>query len=101
MVGSKLAIPARQKEEWPPLHDVQRTGCHKKQQKVNFSKRKTRNRFHTIGCKTDRRKMSFFPRTVHDWNSLPPDIKELDSLCAIKARIVNHVGPVCKVAFFL
>ena len=50
-------------------------------------KRKTRNRFQTIGCKTDRRKMSFFPRTVRDWNAFPPDIQELDSVCAFKARV--------------
>jgi hypothetical protein len=27
----------------------------------------------------DTRKMSFFPRTVRDWNLLPPDIVELDT----------------------
>jgi hypothetical protein len=32
--------------------------------------------------------MSFFPRTVRDWNLLPPDIVELDTPEAFKARIV-------------
>ena len=59
----------------------------KKDRMLISPKRKTRNRFQTIDCKTDRRKMSFFPRTVRDWNALPPDIQELDSLCAFKARV--------------
>jgi hypothetical protein len=33
--------------------------------------------------------MSFFPRTVRDWNLLPPDIVELDTPEAFKARIVS------------
>ena len=37
----------------------------------------------------DSRKMSFFPRTVRDWNTLPPDIVELDTPEAFKARIVS------------
>ena len=59
----------------------------KKDRRLISPKRKTRSKFQTIGCKTDRRKMSFFPRTVLDWNALPPDIQELDSLCAFKARV--------------
>jgi hypothetical protein len=34
--------------------------------------------------------MSFFPRTVRDWNLLAPDIVELDTPEAFKARIENH-----------
>ena len=68
----------------------------KKDKRLISQKRKTRNRFQTIGCKTDRRKMSFFPRTVRDWNALPPDIHEPG--CQVT---VNHVGPVCEVAFNL
>ena len=33
--------------------------------------------FQTISCRTDTRKMSFFPWTVRDWNALPPDITEV------------------------
>jgi hypothetical protein len=33
--------------------------------------------------------MSFFPKTVRDWNLLPPDIVELDTPEAFKARIVR------------
>ena len=40
-------------------------------------------------CRIDTRKMSFFPRTVRDWNSLPPDIVEQDTPEAFKARIVS------------
>ena len=59
----------------------------KKDRRLTSPKRRSRNRFQVIGCKTDRRKMSFFPRTVRDWNALPPDIQNLDSLCAFKARV--------------
>jgi hypothetical protein len=33
--------------------------------------------------------MSFFLRKVRDWNLLPPDIVDLDTLEAFKARIVS------------
>jgi hypothetical protein len=41
-------------------------------------------------CRIDTRKMSFFPRTVRDWNLLPPDIVEMDTPEAFKARIVCY-----------
>jgi hypothetical protein len=37
----------------------------------------------------DTRKMSFFPRRVRDWNLLAPDIVEMDTPEAFKARIVS------------
>lgn len=43
--------------------------------------------FQTITCRTDKRKMSFFPRTVRDWNALPPDIPDLGTLEAFKASV--------------
>ena len=53
-------------------------------------KRRTRH-FHTRAyqtqsCRTDRRKNSFFPRTVRDWNALPSDIIEAEFLAAFKAQ---------------
>jgi hypothetical protein len=54
--------------------------------------RKTRqahNRsFQIPSSRIDTRKMLFFPRTVRDWNLLAPDIVELDTSEAFKARIV-------------
>ena len=44
--------------------------------------------FQTITCGTEKRKMSFFPRTVRDWNALPPDIPNLDTLEAFKASVL-------------
>ena len=32
--------------------------------------------FQTITCGTEKRRMSFFPRTVRDWNAHPPDIPD-------------------------
>ena len=43
--------------------------------------------FQTITCGTEKRRMSFFPRTVRDWNALPPDIPDLDTLEAFKASV--------------
>jgi hypothetical protein len=49
----------------------------------------THNRaFQIESCRIDTRNMSFFPRTVRDWNLLPPDIVELNTPEAFKARIV-------------
>ena len=31
------------------------------------------NAYQVPHCRIDVRKMSFFPRTVRDWNALPPD----------------------------
>ncbi len=61
----------------------------KKNNRLIPPRRRTRHcrTFQTISCKTDRRKMSFFPRTVRDWNALLPDIPNMDSLCAFKARV--------------
>ena len=59
----------------------------KKDRRLTSPKRRSRNRFQLIGCKIDRRKMSFFIRTVRDWNALPPVIQNSDSLCAFKARV--------------
>ena len=43
--------------------------------------------FRTITCRTEKRKRSFFPRTVRDWNALPPDIPDLDTLEAFNASV--------------
>jgi hypothetical protein len=52
--------------------------------------RKSHNRsFQIPSSRIDTRKMSFFPRTVRDWNLLAPDIVELDTPEAFKARIVS------------
>jgi hypothetical protein len=52
--------------------------------------RNTHNRaFQIESCRIDTRKMSFSPRTVRDWNLLPPDIVELDTPEAFKVRIVS------------
>ena len=52
--------------------------------------RNTHNRsFQIESCRIDIRRMSLFPRTVRDWNLLPPDIVELDTPEALKARIVS------------
>ena len=63
----------------------------RKEQRLIPPKRTTRHShsraFQTITCRTEKRKMSFFPRTVRDWNALPPDIPELETLEAFKASV--------------
>jgi hypothetical protein len=52
--------------------------------------RKSHNRsFQIPSSRIDTRKMSFFPRTVRDWNLLAPDIVERATPEAFKARIVS------------
>ena len=49
---------------------------------------RTHNRaFQIITCRTDKRKMSFFPRTVKDWNALAPHIMDSETLGAFKASV--------------
>ena len=45
------------------------------------------NAYQVPHCRIDVRKMSFFPRTVRDWNALPPDKASMDTLEAFKASI--------------
>ena len=47
--------------------------------------------FQTITCGTAKRRMSFFSRTVRDWNALPPDIPDLDTLGAFKASVLGVI----------
>ena len=46
--------------------------------------------YQPISSRIDRRKMSFFPRTVRDWNALPPKIAELETLEAFKAEVSSQ-----------
>ena len=43
--------------------------------------------FQLITCCKDRGKMSSFPQTVRDWNALPPDIANLETLEAFKVKV--------------
>ena len=45
------------------------------------------NNYRTIRASTDAYKYSFFPRTIRDWNTLSPDIREAPSLESFKARL--------------
>lgn len=62
-----------------------------KEKRLIPPKRRTRHShsrgFQLIKCRTDKRKMSFIPRTIRDWNALPPDIVDPDKLDAFKARV--------------
>ncbi len=65
----------------------------KKENRLIPSSRKNRqahNRsFQIPSSRIDNRKISFFPRTVRDWNLLAPDIVDMDTPEAFKARIVS------------
>ena len=41
-------------------------------------------------CRTQYRLNSFFPRTIRDWNKLPPDIQSVGSVDALKERLAQH-----------
>ena len=53
--------------------------------------RSTRNMhqlsFQILSSRSDYRKFSYFPRTIRDWNSLPPDIVSIKTLDAFKAQV--------------
>ena len=42
-------------------------------------------------CRTQNRQMSFFPRAIPDWNSLPQEIVAADTLDCFKSRLNSHL----------
>ena len=63
-----------------------------KEPRLQLARRKTTRlqhyrAFQIITCRTDKRKMSFFPRTVKDWNALAPHIIDSETLEAFKASV--------------
>ena len=42
-------------------------------------------------CRTQYRQMSFFPRTIPEWNSLPQEIVAAKSLDCFKSRLAAHL----------
>lgn len=45
--------------------------------------------FQTISCNADKKKISFFPQTVRDWNPVSSDFSEAESLSVFKACLVT------------
>jgi hypothetical protein len=43
--------------------------------------------FQIPSSRSDYRTFSYFPRTIRDWNSLPPDIVSAKALDAFKAQV--------------
>ena len=66
----------------------------KKDKRLNPPQRRTRHSraraYQTLSCRTNHRKNSFLPRTVRDWNALPPDTTEAESLAAFKAQVTKQ-----------
>ena len=46
--------------------------------------------FQVLSSCADYRKWSFFPRTIRDWNNLPPDIVHAGSLESFKTQVTTH-----------
>ena len=48
--------------------------------------------FKKIQCKTESHRLSFYPRTIEQWNSLPEDIiSQVISIVNLKTQISKHV----------
>ena len=62
---------------------------------VHQSSLKTRSshpmKFIPLQPSCDTYKYSFWPRTITDWNSLPPDYSTLDSVAKFKATISDYI----------
>ncbi|KAK6169191.1 hypothetical protein SNE40_020289 [Patella caerulea] len=65
--------------------------CIEKSGRLITPSRRTRHTqqhsFQITSCSSDYRKFSFFPRTIREWNSLPPDIVTLETSDAFKAQV--------------
>ena len=57
---------------------------------------KTRNsdsrKFIPVQTSCDEYKYSFWPRTINDWNSLPPNIINMTSISNFKAAVNNYIS---------
>ena len=57
---------------------------------------KTRNsdpmKFISVQTSCDEYKYSFWPRTINDWNSLPPNIINMTSISNFKAAVNNYIS---------
>ena len=58
--------------------------------KQHGTRHKHSRAYQPISSWIDRRKMLFFPRTVRDWNALPPKIAELETFEAFKAEVSSQ-----------
>ena len=47
--------------------------------------------YDTPSCRTHYRPMSFFPRTLPDWNSLPQEVVAADTMDCFKSRLHSHL----------
>ena len=59
------------------------------------------HKFRTIRAKTEAYRQSFFPRTIPDWNQLPPSIVEAPSIDSFKARLNPSAAPSSRCAVSL
>ena len=65
-----------------------------KEKRLIPTKRRSRhlnnNAFTIPYSATTYRQLSFFPRTIKEWNSLPPDITSAGSVECFKAQLAKH-----------
>ncbi len=74
-IENDLVAVEKQKQACPPLR---------------FSRNMHSKSFQIPSSKSDYRKWSFFPRTIRDWNNLPPDIVLAGSLESFKTQVATH-----------
>ena len=94
---------------WPSLYDRRKKTrlttfykFHKKKINMNSkflpvpytehrATRKTHNKYYNPPhTKTDYRRLSFFPRTISDWNSLPAEVAEAPCLDSFESMLAAH-----------
>jgi len=51
----------------------------------------TTGNYQQLTTKTDTYKYSFFPRTIKDWNALPPQLKDIPTVEAFKTALDSHL----------
>ena len=55
-----------------------------------------RYKYSTIRANTEPYRQSFFPRTIPEWNILPPSIAEAPSIDTFKARLNPSAAPISR-----
>lgn len=58
---------------------------------TRLSRHSSPHSFQIPRCTSSYRQQSFFPRTIKEWNSLPPDIVSVGTVDAFKAQLANLI----------
>ena len=61
--------------------------------------RRSNDDYHSIKCRTDRYRNSFYPDSINSWNNIGPELRSAGNLSIFKRNILNFIRPAKKSLF--